>query len=78
MENQKYRKIKIMKKSIEKISGTEALSNYDFSGNPGMVKTSKSEYVFNQYEAKPWVRLADKVRGTLKIDLSLKRVIFQP
>jgi hypothetical protein len=64
-------------KSIERISGTQAISNYDFNGNPGkIVTTNKNEYVFNQYEELPWVRLADKVRGTLKIDLRLKRVIF--
>lgn len=70
-------------KLIESISGTEALSNYDFSGNPGKVVTKKAEYVFNQYEAKPWVRFSGEkgvmhnpVRGTLKIDLRLKRVIF--
>jgi len=78
----KYKKIKIMK-SIESIIGTEALSNYDFSGNPGKVVTKKAEYVFNQYEPKPWVRFSSErgvihnpVRGTLKIDLRLKRVIF--
>jgi hypothetical protein len=68
-------------KSIEKI---ESISTHDFSGNPGMVVTKKAKYVFNQYEAKPWVRFSttgpvrhNPVRGTLKIDLRLKRVIFK-
>ncbi len=61
-------------KLIEKI--IEPCSNYDFNGNPGMVVTEATEYVFDQYEEKPWKRMADGQRGTLKIDLRLKRVIF--
>jgi hypothetical protein len=70
-------------KLIEKIISSEPIRNYDFNGNPGRVITQKAEYVFNQYEEKPWVRFSSEkgvihnpVRGTLKIDLRLKRVIF--
>lgn len=73
-----------IKKRIEKINGTDAISNYDFNGNPGKVVTKKAEYVFNQYESKPWVRFSTEkgvihnpARGTLKIDLKRNRVIFE-
>jgi hypothetical protein len=62
---------------IEKIQG---ISKHDFSGNIGKVVTTKgAEYIFNQYEEKQWVRHclpSPPVRGSLKIDLRLNRVIF--
>lgn len=64
-----------------------ALSNYDFNGNVGLIKVGNStrgaEYVFNQYEPKPWTRRAwnsgvlhNPVRGFLKIDMRNNRVSF--